>query len=361
MRVEFYTTGQFDKLEAIWHKLETGSDMTAFQTFEWYRMLNDNYRHSFANRCLFRAGYFVLMDDQSDPIAIAPMILQRIGAGKQDRGYPKGIYFFGRETPTDYFSFIYKDINQEQVLFLIKAICEKFRFRRFFLSRVRENTVLSGLLTQLFDCRLKPAACAAIRLSGTFDEYYDTLSKHTKQNYRTAMNKAKRNGINLTFSAITKLNDAVLARLNELYKERQRIVRAHEAKEMSKLGVVYNRLQNCLTKRIAVMDQYSSPWVFLVQDTDRGEIIAFFYGLYEERTHSARMLFTGMDAAYASYSPITAGLIQFLKDEYERTGSFQLQEIDFTRGGEKYKYALGGTDSNMNQISFEVSNEATIA
>ena len=40
---DYYDIKSFSKLEYIWKDLERGKDMTCFQTYSWYKMLNECY------------------------------------------------------------------------------------------------------------------------------------------------------------------------------------------------------------------------------------------------------------------------------------------------------------------------------
>lgn len=50
-RLVEYLTNEFDELKEYWLSLESGKDMTAFQSFNWYRNINSLYLAERVKNC----------------------------------------------------------------------------------------------------------------------------------------------------------------------------------------------------------------------------------------------------------------------------------------------------------------------
>ena len=59
----------------------------------------------------------------------------------------------------------------------------------------------------------------------------------------------------------------------------------------------------------------------------------------------------GVNIDYSRYSPGIVSLNAFIKNLIEFDN---VDEIDFTRGNEPYKYAVGGTEHFIETISFKI-------
>ena len=72
-----YTISQFgpehfNLLQDKWKYLESGCDMTIFQTFDWFKNINALYFKE-PTKNLFRKWEYILIENDNKPIMIAPI------------------------------------------------------------------------------------------------------------------------------------------------------------------------------------------------------------------------------------------------------------------------------------------------
>ena len=82
-----------------------------------------------------------------------------------------------------------------------------------------------------------------------------------------------------------------------------------------------------------------------------GDLCAFFNYAYDEPHKRIVIMAAGTDLTFARYSPGMLLMYNFIKQCIQE-GSYE--EIDFTRGDEKYKFALGGKLHENHSIWFHL-------
>ena len=117
-------------------------------------------------------------------------------------------------------NFVYETIVPEALEALLDYVQKTYPQKRFYFDRMPEETASYRILTQRYACETSPVNCAALVLPETFEDYQATLSKSTRQNIRTAINRAKRNDITLTHRLIHDENEQVKEELLSLNRQR---------------------------------------------------------------------------------------------------------------------------------------------
>lgn len=98
-----------------WEQLETGHDMTYFQTYSWYEMLSGIYlTNKFEQEILFCLVY-----KKNGLKLIAPLIVYKKTNRLINR---KGFYFFGRRGWSDYLNLIYDTFDETCADFLFDEL-----------------------------------------------------------------------------------------------------------------------------------------------------------------------------------------------------------------------------------------------
>lgn len=116
--LKLYSPNSFSELEHIWKRLEKGNDMTPFQSYDWYKGLNDLYKKERVKR-IFRKWEYIVAFRFNEPVLIAPIQIVNIGMQIKVIGLRRGFYLIGRSGYTDYANFIYKSFDKnafEEVL-----------------------------------------------------------------------------------------------------------------------------------------------------------------------------------------------------------------------------------------------------
>ncbi|MBE6927928.1 MAG: GNAT family N-acetyltransferase [Ruminococcaceae bacterium] len=349
MIIKEFSPKDFDKLEPYWRELECGEEMTAFQTYDWYRMVNQNYLQS-KMRYFFKAFYILVLDQDGTPVMIAPLMLQKIKFGNK---FPKAIYFLGRETCTDYFSFIYKVCSIQAIDACFTYIKNTKKIRHFVLTRIREESTLYCALNSSYKCVETSGECVALYPPATFEELTASWKKNFRNNYRNVVNRMHTDGVQFNTFVLSKVSQKQYQDIMTLHQERKKNKQKAAKEKMSFLGRLYNRVIDFSSKPLPVLAEYPNLWIILTYHEER--LIAFFYGPYEKDKKTVRLLFTGVSSNYYKYSIGINQLMFYLKESYDTLGHAEELCIDFTRGAEEYKSRIGGKLSHIFSLDFEVN------
>lgn len=358
MKIIEYTPKDFHNLEPSWRRLETGDDMTAFQSYDWYYYINKLYFKERIKR-LFRKWRYLLVLENDIPVLIAPICIISTGLffkrGEKRYGLQRGCYFIGRCGYSDYLNFIYDEFSAEALAFVLSYLENKYKHHVCCFEQMIAETAAYQYLDQHYLSSHLPLSCAWLPLPKTFDEYRLSLSKSTRQNIRTALNRAEKNQLILThfltFEADSKTNELLLAiRAKRL---RKKVKNANQ--RLSIFGRIYNGLRalliRCFSAKHNVLQESKNTWYFLVKDNDR--IVSFFWGILNPHKNELYVILAGVDEEYAWYSPSISHLYLFLQEQYS-SNSYGIKVFDFTRGGEKYKKDIGCVDKPVFSLFFSL-------
>lgn len=350
--VRDYSGQALSELEEIWRRLECGTDMTAFQSYDWQKNLWLTYRRE---RCrnLVRKLRYILVSDGQTPVLIAPLEIRSFGLGYKSYGAARGVYFVGRRGYTDYLNFVYETLVPEALEALLDYVRKTYRQKRFYFDRMLETTASYRFLTQRYACETNPVHCAALVLPETFEAYQATLSKSTRQNIRTAINRAKRNEIPLTHRLIHDENEQVKEELLTLNRQRLRKKNQAARKQMSFAGKIYCSISAVWDKlfsaKLDVVHESKHTFSFLVLDGDK--LVSFFWGIRNVHQQEYYVILVGVREDYEWYSPNISHLYLYLQEYYQQTDG-AIRIIDFTRGAEGYKKTIGCTARPVSNCYF---------
>lgn len=351
-----YSSADFEKLKPDWQLLEKGADMTAFQSYTWYDGINALHNRE-RTKNLFRRWRYIVVRKGELPLLIAPLEIKRCGFGYKNYGAaPRGVYFIGRMGHTDYLNFVYDRFDPDAAAAMLEYVAEKYRQKRVCFDRMLENTESYRYLCRTYAVKQSPEQCAALMLPESFEEYRTSLSKSTRQNIRTAVNRAKRNGLELVHELVLDEGDDLKEELLLLSRQRDKKKKANSKKEMSFVGSVYcffaGIFRKLFTARLDVMRVSKNTFCFLVKDGER--IVSYFWGIRNDYLKEYYVILVSVDPEYEWYSPNISHLYLFL-EEYFAEGREDIRLLDFTRGAEGYKKTIGCTTRPVSGIRFRRS------
>lgn len=339
--VDYIPVTSLDTLEPVWKLLENGSDMTLFQSFDWNKMLLEYYIPK--DTKFYESKYAIVRNEETICI-IAPLWITKKTFRYLNK---KGVYLLGRDSYSDYLNVIYNVFIPEAFDFLIKDLHQRFNQDHFFFEHLNESTSIYNHITNSYNViQDKKEPCVNLQLPSTIDEYHKLLSKHSKQNLRTANNRLIKDGLSIVFDMDNNIID----------KDTCLAIRE------SKLSVQYNRIPRIKIykyrfinrllyhfPRFAPMKTYIGSKIMTA--SINGKVCAFFNYAYDEPHKRIVIISAGTDLTYARYSPGMLLMYNFIKQIIE----LQIyKEIDFTRGDESYKFALGGKKSINHNFSFSI-------
>ena len=344
----YYGISEFPSLKDAWKALEIGGDMTYFQTYDWNEMLwnlNKERRH----RC-FEIG-FASVERAGEVILIAPLWIVKKQFGKYNQ---KGFHLFGNYGWSDYLNFIYKDFDEAAVGLMLGSLKEKFGLSNFHFENIQNGSRLFDYLESSGNKPLSSQICVSLSVRGTgFDDYKGRLSKSSRQNIRTANNRLRKDGIELLFDfddSEVDLKQFIEYRTVRVDKKNQR-----EGKNLKW------RVINFISTKILRRGRYRfadyAPFThdirskFMTAKTPDGELCASFnYGVSPDM-RSIVLMGVSTNPKYAKYSPGILLLFNFIEDAIAN-GRYDL--VDFTRGNEPYKFALGGREHLISEFNSEI-------
>lgn len=327
--IELYSPASFSRLESAWKDLQKGRDMTIFQSYSWYSMLNICYVPQ--DTPYFTSLYAVIKRGE-ETVLIAPLWIVKRTFKWVNK---KGVYFLGREGWSDYLNFIYKDFDGDAVVFLLKKITEKYKIHHYYFSELKKSSqTYNFFLSRMNLIKNSQLTCVALSLPSTKEDYNMLLSKNARQNIRTAHNRLKKDGKKVHFVFDDKHVDRDFCR--EMREHRF----VEKFRHFSRLRLMKHRLMYRLTfhfKPYLPFMCYDAGH-FLTTYIDNN-LCSFFYYIIDDIHQQIFVIAAGVNLEYSRYSPGIISLHAFIEEMIEKT---KIDIIDFTRGDEPYKYAVGG-------------------
>lgn len=328
--------------------------MTPFQSYEWYKGINDLFIRERKKNIFRRGRYIVLYDEKNNPKFIAPIQIVHTSVSYNKIGIKRGFYFIGRCGYSDYLNFIYNNFEEEYLEVLGDYLSTKYKLNYFYFENMIENTKAFKYLQESKIYKVvdkSKCTCVSLTLPETFEEYNKSLSKHSRQNIRTEINRSKKKNKEFTYELTSQLDDKLIKNFNEIRNTRLKEKRKKSLAKCSFKGKIYNLIKggidNFANEENDIYRNNCSKIAFIVREHE--EVAAFYYGLYNKNLKTMYVMTAGVNKEFEWFSPAIHQLYLFIKKQYEE-GVLFLKTIDFTRGGEKYKYALGGKEIPVSSI-----------
>ena len=341
MEIKEYSPEDFGALEKIWKNLETGEDMTVFQSYEWYRWLNSAYSSERVKRT-FREWIYLVCSENGQAKMIAPIQIVKRGFCIHGIGLKKGAYFIGRVGPSDYLNFIYRGFDVKAIETILDYLKKQYNIKLFTFEKLLTNTDSSVFLCSKYDIDLiRTIPAVSLILPLNLDAYNSLLKKHAKQNFRTAINRQNRDGYQfeheMVYSISPEQKRIILNIREQRVKEKRKNIEARFSSRV--FNFARERIICKFNANVDLFDCPNSQWCFLVKDKDR--IIGFFWGIRDVSKKCYYAVLAGVDEEYSWYSPSISHLHLWIKEQYEKD-EMVVNIIDFTLGEEKYKFDIGG-------------------
>ncbi len=351
MKVQKYELHQEQDLlplKETWEKMEKGKEMTTFQTYQWHRLLLKEW-YGWKLHALYSRIIIYVACEQELPVMIFPAIIYKFSTKTKWFGQPKGVYLMGQGSYSDYMNVIFESFSSEAFEAIRNEIRNDFPGFPICISSVREDAELTSYLKgQGVPCRDFTVSLTVKKLA-TVEEYEASLTKKTRSNLRKALNKMEADQMDYKIEVMGRVKDQKL--LDEMVQIHVKRILIKNSKDEGMLHILssyvrkwYRKHRDLHNNIVAMsMNEYDSSVVILIkmkrQDEPEYHLAGYQYGLREE--HAIRLLQTCFDGAYYRYSPVFRGVYDFILTCYDDPS---LEEIDFLRGDEEFKYRLGGQE-----------------
>lgn len=356
MDVECYeinAINDFEKVKKAWKRLDKGGDMTAFQSYDWNVLLaNEFFRDDYNKKYAKLYIYTCASDDQVK--CIAPLIVQKRTRKISWLGRNKGIYILGMDSYSDYLNFIYDCFDDHIVEILIERIKKDYPKIPLYLRFVRSDTLLCNYLIKNRSIVEKKTTSAYVTLRNDKEEYTKSLSKSTKQNLRTALNRMNRDEQNYSLKGYSRLdNDELVETLMDMHKKRVRTKNSINSNKSIDyiFRYLYYRQKERKEKKYSIiaeaMKSIKGSLTVVVYLNNRPA--GYLFGIIDKQAY--RIMQNCYDEELSFYSPMFRGAYDFIMQECEEK-KLGIEQVDFTRGDEGYKYKLGA--ENLELVHFKL-------
>lgn len=206
-----------------------------------------------------------------------------------------------------------------------------------------------------FSFEPEPINNVQIPLKSDYDTYYNGLSKHARQNIRTAYNRVKRDNCSLSIHFYP-MNEGreVRSAAREAYKQYSSIYmkRLEERYHLKGLRLLRKRI---LEKYINSGWKTASASFTLLADISLNDEVAAYAKCYMDQPHrKVTVPNLAIDIKWGFYSPGII-LVNELVNHFIDTGGADY--LSMGRGEESYKYEMGGEVYLTYNCSFSLLNE----
>lgn len=332
--IEVVSKNDFEKIKILWNRLEKGKDMTFFQSYEWNIMLYNQWNNDLRQR---KSGKIVLVYSET---IIAPLIIQKRDVYTVSGIRKKGIYILGTGSYSDYMNFIYESTDKETINKIINFIRYTYNKTQYF-QYIRKECVLSKILSENYEYITNVSV--KVNVTHSREQYTQSLSKSTRQNLRTALNRMKKDNIQYKYEVVNgRLEDELVEELLECHrqrvisKNRERNSLINMLKNIYRISLLDNMEKNNNIIRNAMKQFDNSITVVVKLD---GKLVGYLYGFKDEKI--IRIVHNCYYEQYGFYSPVFRGTYDFVVDCCDNE---IISYVDFTRGDEPYKYKLNGEE-----------------
>ena len=313
------TTRSFPIIEKEWDTLyRQNSKLSYYQSTEYMNVL---WNHFFPYRLILRGlpRFFVFMSG-GKPCFILPLF---------KKWFKKDYCLFGYKMGLGYLDAVYSEnITSKDITECFDELKRCIGQASIYFMHVREKTELGQWILANGGC-ISPEGCTEIQLPDNYDVFFDSLSKHMKQNIRTAYNRLKTDEMEYRFECIpySDMPEITSRRLQKMYINRQKI--RYEKSLLYSLFVKYVDLgtkiqkHGCMTVRAYVL-------------SINNKIAAFFDAIYAGNTIIIPRL--AISDEFNRYSPGVMLINESIKNLIDERVSI----LDLTHGMEQYKLSMGG-------------------
>lgn len=339
IQTKIFELNNFTLLKKDWKRIEQGADMTAFQSYSWYTLINEQYKKK-AYIIPGQAVYIAAYDDNEIKM-IAPLFIIKLPSVAEKFNITNGAHILGKWGYTDYLNFIYDDFSEDCFEKIVSVIRNTFYVSSLNLHQLLPDTSIRKYIdTKYPSALLFEGECAKINVKDNFDTYYNTLSKSTRQNLRTAKNRADKDNVDIHYELHKQITYQDAKEFYEIYRTRQKIKKT--VSDANKNGFV----KSVISKYTEYKQGRFNLLINAMTSLENGFILGCYSGEEKigmcmgiEDAAGVRIPVVCFKESFAKYSPCMLCIFQYIKDSYEKNF---IKTFDLLKGSEQYKTRLGG-------------------
>lgn len=271
----------------------------------------------------------ILLFEEGEKVGIWPLLINE---------KLKTIYNSSQNSPMDYWDIISNVTDREFHDKCFSVLKCKYPNYHFYMDNIYAGNSESGLLFSILPHdNLISAPCVKICID-EYEDYYKGLSKHQRQNIRTAYNKLTKDNIEI---CLRKYNARKKISLRDYWKcmmmhERRSVMKIYRSggsvSRLAQLNRYKNMILGASNISFLLMPE-SVIHVLYVKNTP----VAYMAGFIDANGR----YFINRLSSYDAFSKYDMGIL--LVDQVMRIAKNErLTILDLTRGDEPYKLAMGG-------------------
>ncbi len=326
-------TNDFMKIKDDWNRLyESNNHLSYYQSSA---VMSTLWRGLYPYRFILRISprFYVFRNDR-EVIMILPLFKRWLSNKYTGYGYKAGI---------GYIDAVYADsISESELSCCFRALRTKYSSMMILMQHVQSETALGNWI-QNNSKVVSNTEYTIIPLYADYNMYYSSLSKHMKQNLRTAYNRLSTDNGTYEFECISYSQmDGLDKDLQSLYIERQ--IKKYGKNWLYKFFVKHVDLGTKIqrSKEIDIR-------AFILRIN--GRIAAYYDGLFSSRGVIVPRL--AIADGFDRYSPG----VMLLNESIKYLIGSGMEYIDLTHGTEEYKLFMGGSVHKCVGCKLEIINE----
>lgn len=311
------------KLRKLWEQLYAAGEYSPFQSWisNWWYYVTYGLK---GTRRKWQPR-FLLMEEGDKQCIIAIAVNEK----------QKKVIDFSVGGPIDYYDVISSTKDIAFVKACVDKLKELYAGYEISLNNVNEKSLLINALPK--EAIVDEVSCVKIVFdSEKYEDYYQSLSKHQRQNIRTGYNKLGREGIAWRiekYDTTHKMPNSVWLKCLKMYEERCRIKKKRGRGLILRIADWKNRQINLVNILVRRWDRAASFVLYF-----NNEPVAYMSGIYSENSHTFYVPRLSCNNQYLRYD---AGILM-LNEAIKILLAEGVKVVDLTRGDEPYKLAMGG-------------------
>lgn len=259
----------------------------------------------------------------------------------------ENIRVMGSREGLEFTDLVYDDSDSsdyEKYFDYLFSYLKSMGYKKLIWDFVSENSTSDNYLKEHFE-KIQSLDYVMIRIpeKGNYESYYNPLSKHSRQNIRTAYNRAEKNELLIDFRFIKSDDKSFRSTFKEsmkVYSKRQKVKYAK-----SFLDRLQKRYFHYLT------DLQSCKCGAMAALYFNGKMVAFMQGYVDEKTKSFQVPRLAIDDDFSFYSP---GILMINEAVKYFSSSSEIDVLDLMQGNEQYKLDMGGEIYNVQNYCLDL-------
>lgn len=322
-------------------------EVSPYQYAPWQENVVKNFQSSYGLKHLVRAEFCTYKNNGA--AAIFPFQYNRFSKNGE-------IMLFGSGGMSDYLNLIYNEqFSYEDFILLIRAVTQRTGRKSFYFNLLQEKTRTYDYVQRLAVRQDECNICVRIALPSSYDAYYSSLSKSTRQNVRTAINRMNKQGLNSELRLFTNsdITSEIVQDMLEIYAERY-----EKKNQYNRLSMLQNVKKFLMQgKRNLISDALGKTEGSLVAaEYIEGKMAAYAFMLFDRDRKIVCVPRVATAEAFYFFSPGMLLFVDFIREVYQKNPLIdKIEVIDLTNGDETYKFRLNGiSDNPTHKIYFSI-------